>query len=1266
MIRFYNRLFGISVLFVGLFVASSVDAATFVVNSINDTTDGSCDVFVAGVSDCTFREAIDAANAAVGADVINFNIDVSFPDDGNGQYVVNSSSSLPNITEQLEIDASLNWDVVNDRPGIKIYNDHNSTAVNFGAASSGSKIKGLEIDSGSTVLSVNGDNSVVGTDCDGVRDAFERNVIYNSAVVGGNNKGNAYFFADNLKIRGNYFGVYSDGITPASASTSFSVRVNGDNIIFGYEEGTSGICSPVIQRNIVGSINGNGISTLAPMTNLRIQGNYIGVGVDGVANIGSNSTSPRFGIVTDSNNEGVDFLTNSYFGTDGDGIDDVYEGNVIAGWSSHQIFLYHGGKDVLIAGNIVGLSADQSTVVRGSNAAGTGITVRSENMIIGYCDVGVDAVLCSAGGTQANMRNVIGGAINDGIRLGGDAKDAKVFGNLIGVNDAGQDVGNLSNGIRSFKYDGSSVVGGLGISKRNIIRFNELNGVQMDVCDSDCTYSSALPTERYYIENNLISNNVLSGIWLDRYEESDGDPDPTDGKVLGNTITDNGEYGVNINGANPDINNNIIRNNTLDGVLVTTTYRKDFQRNDVYDNPYDALSPNNAANDAVGQPEITGNVIDNNGGGIRVLDAEPVNEATLLADNTIGVNGSYDLRKEWFVGVELLESGIPPATVATPTVNFISNAGLPCASACYGTGSDDAGGGLFIYSADSVDYNDETTWFRIVEYDYDTAAALVSYSPYRLELTGDWDNDGVPPVISVDGDASNDPDTGNLAPGITTHGIDRYQTYEVAGVLADANNHLKLNVDYSENDYVSGGPNVIGFIKIYRYDPEVVASNGFGAGSSGLPFLAFGIVYFVGHLRTRKKSVASDEEIEAVLNRRKSYFALAVIVGLVVFVSFSGLARFGFAEGYVEVGGDDVLYSGDKVRIEYFIENIGNGSAVGIELDSDISSFIVIDANSVVSENVDGDVTLEDGIVAEIGDLNQRDAASVQLDGVVMVEDGEWIINAEITGENFGAIEIASDKVVVEKKVIVNSDTSVGDESVDATDSETSDVIDDGSVDEVVASDEEAVNNKVDTGEASTPTTEFEPLTLLTGETSELVYLVDEFGLRRPFRTLVSFYSWYEDFNDVQLISDIRLYSIDAGKQVNIRPGTLLVKNNTDPFVFAVEPGGIMRWIQSEDEAIRLYGKEYADRVVDISYAMIRDFELGDPVEIGGYPDGMLVSDGDKLCYLEDGLCRLVTEEGKTANRFFDRYISYVDSSVLDGFLNGPVIDGLEFGLLFD
>ncbi len=73
--------------------ATPAFADTFVVNNPVDPGNGICDAV-----GCTLREAIDAANANPGADIINFSIF------GAGVKTITPTSALPTITEAVTID----------------------------------------------------------------------------------------------------------------------------------------------------------------------------------------------------------------------------------------------------------------------------------------------------------------------------------------------------------------------------------------------------------------------------------------------------------------------------------------------------------------------------------------------------------------------------------------------------------------------------------------------------------------------------------------------------------------------------------------------------------------------------------------------------------------------------------------------------------------------------------------------------------------------------------------------------------------------------------------------------------------------------------------------------------------------------------------------------------------------------------------------------------------------------------------------------------
>jgi CSLREA domain-containing protein len=78
---------------IGAFESNAQPGPSFVVNSSEDTTDGYCDEFVAGATDCTLREAITYAISIGGTDTI------TFADD----YTITLGSELPAVTDTLTI-----------------------------------------------------------------------------------------------------------------------------------------------------------------------------------------------------------------------------------------------------------------------------------------------------------------------------------------------------------------------------------------------------------------------------------------------------------------------------------------------------------------------------------------------------------------------------------------------------------------------------------------------------------------------------------------------------------------------------------------------------------------------------------------------------------------------------------------------------------------------------------------------------------------------------------------------------------------------------------------------------------------------------------------------------------------------------------------------------------------------------------------------------------------------------------------------------------
>ena len=86
-----------------------------------------------------------------------------------------------------------------------------------------------------------------------------------------------------------------------------------------------------------------------------------------------------------------------------------------------------------------------------------------------------------------------------------------------------------------------------------------------------------------------------------------------------------------------------------------------------------------------------------------------------------------------------------------------------------------------------------------------------------------------------------------------------------------------------------------------------------------------------------------------------------------------------------------------------------------------------------------------------------------------------------------------------------------------------------------------------------------------------------------PYPSLAVYHSWFPSFSPVVQVSNAKLQQYQIGKPVSVRPGTWLVRFTGGKKIYIVEPGYRLREIRSEAEAFILYGKQWEDRVIELS-----------------------------------------------------------------------------------
>jgi hypothetical protein len=104
---------------------------------------------------------------------------------------------------------------------------------------------------------------------------------------------------------------------------------------------------------------------------------------------------------------------------------------------------------------------------------------------------------------------------------------------------------------------------------------------------------------------------------------------------------------------------------------------------------------------------------------------------------------------------------------------------------------------------------------------------------------------------------------------------------------------------------------------------------------------------------------------------------------------------------------------------------------------------------------------------------------------------------------------------------------------------------------------------------------------LIKGSLSTVYYFASN-GKRYVFPNEKTYFTWYQDFSNVKQIPDGQLSTIPLGGNVTYRPGRKMVKITTDPRVYVVDQGGVLRHVGSEQLAQTLYGISWKNQIDDV------------------------------------------------------------------------------------
>ncbi|HSD82212.1 MAG TPA: hypothetical protein VLG46_00035, partial [Anaerolineae bacterium] len=352
------------------------------------------------------------------------------------------------------------------------------------------------------------------------------------------------------------FAIGTVGSQQTITLTAALPTITDPSVIDGWSQGGAGYTGvPLIELNGAGStsgltfsasnssvrglvikrFNGNGITLSG--SNHKIQGNYIGTDVSGSMAQGNGSA----GVFIAAGSSNI-------IGTDGDGVHDAAEGNVISGNGYYGINI-NSGDGNRISGNLIGTNAAGDSAIPNS---GAGVVLFTSNNLVGSDGNGVG---------DAAERNVISGNLShptpgscydqpgDGVTtvMGGNSNH--IAGNYIGLNEAGTAA--IQNDCEGVALgSNNNIVGtdsmGDSAAQRNVISNNRIANVRI-----------------FYMSGNVIAGNYIG-------TDATGENASTAGfwGVYIDSATSN-RVGTNGDGTNDTNERNIIAGNQYIGVDAT-------------------------------------------------------------------------------------------------------------------------------------------------------------------------------------------------------------------------------------------------------------------------------------------------------------------------------------------------------------------------------------------------------------------------------------------------------------------------------------------------------------------------------------------------------------------------------------------------------------------------------------------------------------------------------------------------------------------------
>ena len=310
-------------------------------------------------------------------------------------------------------------------------------------------------------------------------------------VISGNNQNGVYISDQGTNgnlIQGDYIGTNAAGLVAVPNGTGVFLNNNAAYNTIG------AITSPGIPSNVISGNLQDGVHIINCANNNTVEGDYIGVNVDGTSALGNGYS-------------GVAIFgggCNNTIGGTASG-----SGNVISGNGQNGVYISDQGTiDNLVEGNDIGTDYTGSKPLPNS----TGVLIQN----------GASGNTIGATTSPGTPSNVISGNLQDGVDIINCANDNTVDGDYIGVDvDGTSALGNGYSGVAIFGGGCNNTIGGTAYGSGNVISGNGQNGVYIsdsgttgnlvagDLIGTDSTGSYSVPNSTGVLIQNGASCNTI-------------------------------------------------------------------------------------------------------------------------------------------------------------------------------------------------------------------------------------------------------------------------------------------------------------------------------------------------------------------------------------------------------------------------------------------------------------------------------------------------------------------------------------------------------------------------------------------------------------------------------------------------------------------------------------------------------------------------------------------------------------------------------------